>query len=198
MKHSRQPTVRTHAVPAGSRHARVRAAGIAGIVAVLLAAGLGLTGVASAGPVEEGRLCLRGSERTPANFPRAFQLFSGAAQKGDPQAAYYLGMMYQNGMGAARDMKAAARWLQFAANRQTPAAMFALAKLYLAGDGVKRDDIAARRWIEKAADLEYPEAVMAMAIGLRDGSMGFERNEALAETQMRFANRALKQATPGM
>lgn len=196
MKHSRQPTVRTHAAPAGSR--RARAAGVAGIAAVLLVAGLGLTGVASAGPVEEGRLCLRGSERVPANLPRAFQLFSGAAQKGDPQAAYYLGMMYQNGMGAARDMKAAARWLQFAANRQTPAAMFALAKLYLAGDGVKRDDIAARRWIEKAADLEYPEAVMAMAIGLRDGSMGFERNEALAETQMRFANRALKQATPGM
>jgi TPR repeat protein len=72
-----------------------------------------------------------------------------------------------------------------------PAAMFALANLYLSGEGVKRDELAARRWIEKAADLEYPEAVMAMAIGLRDGSMGFERNEALAETQMRFANRAL-------
>jgi hypothetical protein len=36
---------------------------------------------------------------------------------------------------------------------------------------------------------------MAMAIGLRDGSMGFERNEALAETQMRFAKRALAQRT---
>lgn len=165
---------------------------------IVIAAGLALAGSAAAGPLEEGRLCLRGSERTPANLARAFQLFSGAAQKGDPQAAYYLGMMYRNGMGVARDMKAAVRWLQFAAGRQTPAAMFALAKLHLAGDGVKRDDIAARRWIEKAADLEYPEAVMAMAIGLRDGSMGFERNEALAETQMRFAHRALKQANPGM
>lgn len=164
----------------------------------ILACTLAVTGVASAGPVEEGRLCLRGAEGVPANLPRAFELFSAAAKKGDAQAAYYLGMMYQNGMAVARDMKAAARWLEFAAKRQTPAAMFALAKLYLSGEGVKRDDIAARRWIEKAADLEYPEAVMAMAIGLRDGSMGFERNEALAETQMRFANRALKQATPGM
>jgi TPR repeat protein len=163
-----------------------------------LIASLALAGAAAAGPVEEGRLCLRGSERVPANLPRAFKLFTGAAQKGDPQAAYYLGMMYQNGMSVARDMKSAAHWLQFAANRQTPAAMYALAKLYLSGDGVKRDEQAARRWIEKAADLEYPEAVMAMAIGLRDGSMGFERNEALAETQMRFANRALKQVTPGL
>jgi len=174
---------------------RSRAA-VAALGAALLSAGLLCAGGALAGPVEEGRLCLRGSERVPANLPRAFKLFSDAAQKGDPQAAYYVGMMYQNGMAVARDTKAAAHWLQFAANRQTPAAMFALAKLYLAGDGVKRDDIAARRWIEKAADLEYPEAVMAMAIGLRDGSMGFERNEALAETQMRFANRALKQSSP--
>ncbi|MRW83791.1 sel1 repeat family protein [Pseudoduganella sp. FT26W] len=164
----------------------------------ILAASLVLGGAASAGPVEEGRLCLRGSERVQVDLPRAFQLFSGAAQKGDPQAAYYLGLMYQNGMAVARNMKAAAHWLQFSADHQNPAAMYALAKLYLAGDGVKRDDLAARRWIEKAADLEYPEAVMAMAIGLRDGSMGFERNEALAETQMRFANRALKLAVPGL
>lgn len=169
-----------------------------GVAVALLTVSLALSAHAAAGPVEEGRLCLRGSERAPANLPRAFQLFSGAAQKGDPQAAYYLGMMYQNGMAVARDIKTAAHWLQFAASRQSPAAMYALAKLYLAGDGVKRDDQAARRWIEKAADLEYPEAVMAMAIGLRDGSMGFERNEALAETQLRFANRALQQATPGM
>ena len=164
----------------------------------LLAAGVALCGAAVAGPVEEGRLALRGADGVPANLPRAFELFSSAARKGDAQAAYYLGMMYQNGMAVARDLKAAAHWLQFSANRQTPAAMYALAKLYLSGEGVKRDELAARRWIEKAADLEYPEAVMAMAIGLRDGSMGFERNEALAETQMRFANRALKHASPGM
>lgn len=164
------------------------------LAASLALASVALAGPAPASPVEEGRKYLRGSEQAPANLPRAFQLFSGAAQKGDPLAAYYLGMMYQSGMAVARNMTAAAHWLQFSATRETPAAMYALAKLYLAGDGVKRDELAARRWIEKAADLDYPEAVMAMAIGLRDGSMGFERNEALAETQMRFANRALKLA----
>lgn len=167
-------------------------------LATLLAAGCLLPAAAPAGPVDEGRLCLRGSERTAPNLPRAFQLFNRAAQQGDPQAAYYLGMMYRNGMAVARDVKRAAHWLQFAAQRQVPAAMYALAQLHLAGEGVSRDELAARRWIEKAADLEYPEAVMAMAIGLRDGSMGFERNEALAETQMRFANRALKQVGRGM
>ena len=183
--------------------ARMGASLSASMAAALMAAVFSVAaGVAMAAPVsaavEEGRLCLRGSERVPANLPKAFQLFSGAAKAGDPMAAYYLGMMYKNGMAVARDAKAAAQWLQFAAGRQMPAAMFALANLYLSGDGVKRDEQAARRLIEKAADLEYPEAVMAMAIGLRDGSMGFDRNEALAETQMRFANRALAKRAPAM
>ena len=156
-------------------------------------------GVALAAPLDEALLYLRGGQGVSVDLPKAFSLFSSAARDGDPHAAYHLGMMYQNGMAVARDTKAAARWLQFAASRQMPAAMFALANLHLSGDGVKRDEQAARRLIEKAADLEYPDAVMAMAIGLRDGSMGFERNEALAETQMRFANRALKQrATNGL
>lgn len=163
---------------------------IAALMLALMAAG---AAPALATTVEEGRLYLRGGQGVSADLPKAFSLFSAAARSGDPQAAYYLGMMYQNGMSVARDTKAAARWLQFAASRQMPAAMFALANLYLSGDGVKRDEQAARRLIEKAADLDYPDAVMAMAIGLRDGSMGFERNEALAETQMRFAYRALKQ-----
>jgi len=183
------------ATAAGPHRRRARASVL---VAALLAASVTLGGAAHAGPVEEGRLCLRGAEGVPVNLPKAFKLFSGAAGKGDPLAAYYLGMMYQNGMAVARNMKAAARWMQFAAEHENPAAMFALAKLYLAGEGVKRDEQAARRWIEKAADLEYPEAVMAMAIGLRDGSMGFDRNEALSERQMRLANRFRKSSSPGM
>lgn len=163
-------------------------------VALLLSMSCGvvLGGGVQAGSLEQARLYLRGNSSVAVNLPKAFALFSSAAKAGDPQAAYYLGMMYRNGMAVAVDAKAAAHWLTFAANRQMPAAMFALANLYLHGEGVRRDDLAARRWIEKAADLEYPDAVMAMAIGLRDGSMGFERNEALSETQMRFAQRALE------
>jgi hypothetical protein len=167
------------------------------VAALALLAACG--GSALAAPLDEALLYLRGGPGVSVDLPKAFSLFASAARDGDAYAAYHLGMMYQNGMAVARDSKAAARWLQFAASRQIPAAMFALANLYLSGDGVKRDEQAAGRLIEKASDLEYPDAVMAMAIGLRDGSMGFERNEALAETQMRFANRALKQrATNGM
>lgn len=175
---------------------RVRRMAQGGIAALMLSAACALP--AAAGQVDEARLLLRGAPGVAPDLPKAMDLFARAAKAGDPQAAFYLGMMYRNGMAVARNAKAAAHWLKFAANRQMPAAMFALANLYLSGEGVKRDEQAARRWIEKAADLEYPEAVMAMAIGLRDGSMGFDRNEALSETQMRFANRVLAQRAPGM
>lgn len=153
---------------------------------------------AAAGPVEAARLYLRGSPSVRQDLPKAFNLFRQAANAGDPQGAYYLGLMYRNGMAVARDATAAAHWLRFAADRDLPAAMYQLAQLYLSGEGVKRDEITARRWIEKAAELDYPEAVMAMAIGLRDGSMGFDRNEALSELQMKFANQALQRRAAGM
>jgi TPR repeat protein len=156
----------------------------------------GAGGLPAAAALDQAKQYLRGTSATPANWPKALALFGGAAKSGDPAAAYYLGLMYRNGMGVARDSRTAARWLEFAANRQVPAAMFVLANLLLVGEGVARDELAARRWIEKAADLEYPEAVMAMALGLRDGSMGFERNEALAEVQMREAAHALRHRRP--
>ena len=142
---------------------------------------------------EQARLYLQGAKGVRADLPRAFALYSRAAKEGDATAAYQLGLMYRDGMAVERDPVEGARWLQLAANAQVPSAMLALARMHLAGDGVERDDEAARHLIEKAADLDYPEAVMAMAIGLRDGSMGFERNEALAAIQLRLANRAIGQ-----
>ncbi|MET0266060.1 MAG: tetratricopeptide repeat protein [Duganella sp.] len=163
------------------------------------AGGGGVARVANVANVPDAaRPCLEGGKRVSGEAARSWSHISQAAKRGDPQAAYCLGMMYRDGVGVQRDSFEAARWLQVAANAQLPAAMFALANLHLSGDGVRRDDQAARYLIEKAADLEYPDAVMAMAIGLRDGSMGFERNEALAETQMRLANRALRKRNAGM
>ncbi|NRR31146.1 sel1 repeat family protein [Oxalobacteraceae bacterium] len=167
----------------------VHGSGEAGDVAISAGAG-----VVRAGTLDEAKIYMRGSPSTPANWPKALALFSSAAESGNPAAAYYLGLMYRNGMGVSRDAYCAAYWFEFAARRQVPAAMFLLANQLLSGEGVVRDDAAARRWIEKAADMEYPEAVMAMALGMRDGSMGFERNLAMAEMQMKEAAHALQHA----
>ena len=125
-------------------------------------------------------------------WPKALSLFQAVAKQGNPAGAYYLALMYKNGMGTARDSAAAAHWCEVAAERQVPAAMFLLANMYYSGDGVVRDWRVARSWIERAAELEYPEAALLMAHGLREGNMGFERDTERAEQQLQEAAHALK------
>lgn len=159
---------------------------------LLLALSVTVAGGAGASELDEGKLYLRGGPDTPGDLPKAFALFDAAAEQGDAAAAYYLGLMYKNGQATAPDSKAAARCFELAADRGIAPAMFLLANQYLSGEGVPRDEGAARRWIERAAEQNYPEALMAMAMGLRDGSMGFERNPLLSEQQMRLAAHAMQ------
>lgn len=159
-----------------------------------LAIGLVLTLVtegAMAGSVADGKLYLRGAPGVPVDLKQAFSQFEDAARKGEASGAYYLGLMYKNGWSVPRDSAAAARNLMLAANQGIPQAMFLLANMLLAGDGVVRDQAAARGWLDRADALEYPEAAMAKAIGLRYGTMGYVRDEALADQQMKVAEHAL-------
>lgn len=139
-----------------------------------------------------GKLYLHGGAGVPVDLARAFVHFDSAARRGSASAAYYLGLMYKNGQAVPRDSAAAARQFAVAANGGLPQAMFLLANMLLAGDGVERDELAARSWLDRADDMEYPEAAMAKAIGLRTGSMGYARDDVLAEQQMKVAEHAMR------
>lgn len=104
----------------------------------------------------------------PHGWPAAFMMFKADAVGGDARAAYYLGLMYRNGMGTGRDSGLAAHWLGVAAAREVPAAMFTLANMLRAGEGLARDETAARKWLEAAAEREYPEALQQMALAEPD------------------------------
>lgn len=157
--------------------------------ALMLVAALALSPASPAhAGVPEGKEYLRAGA-----WSQALIEFNAAAKQGKDSAAaaYYLGLMHKNGMGVARDSAVAARHFETAAQGGIAAAMFVLANMLLAGDGLARDDDAARRWNERAADLDYPEAVMQKAIGLSDGSMGYQRDAGQAEQQMKEARHAL-------
>lgn len=124
-------------------------------------------------------------------WPQALIEFNTAAGQGSPAAAYYLGLMHKNGLGVARDSVVAARHFETAAQGGIAAAMFVLANMLLAGDGVAVDEDAARRWNDRAADMDYPEAVMQRALGLANGSMGYLRDDAEAQQQMKAAAHAM-------
>lgn len=139
-----------------------------------------------------GKFHFRSAQANPDAYSLAFPMLQAAARAGDAGSSHHLGLMYKNGLGIPRDSTAAAHWFKLAANRQIPASMFILANMYLAGDGVPHDEQEARRWIERAAELEHPEANQLMAIGLREGSMGFAKDDKLAAIQMQEAAHSLR------
>jgi len=87
--------------------------------------------------------------------------FSGAAERGDADAQYYLGSLYYAGHGAAEDPEdyfipqdygLAAMWFQKAADKGHAHAQFALGVLYDEGQGVAQHYAQAAAWFRKAAE----------------------------------------------
>jgi TPR repeat protein len=109
-----------------------------------------------------------------------------------PQADFDLGRSYRNGAGVQRDSVRAFALIGKAAHGGHAAAMFVLSGMLANGEGTARDTAQARRWLEAAADLELPEAMQQLALNLRDGAPGFERDEVRAAQLMNEVAHAMK------
>jgi len=85
------------------------------------------------------------------NFPLAFDEFLAAAKLGHPDSQFNIGLMYENGIGVAKDEKKAVLWYDKAAEQGLSNAQFNLAVLYENGRGTKVDYTKAREWYRKAS-----------------------------------------------
>jgi hypothetical protein len=84
---------------------------------------------------------------------RAREMFSYAASYfGDPDAQYYLGRLYLDGVGAARDPKQAARWLGLSAHKGQYQAQALLGAMLFSGDHVPRQAARGLMWLTLAKD----------------------------------------------
>jgi uncharacterized protein len=76
---------------------------------------------------------IRGGDYTVydrANYQTSLKVWQAAAEKGDHDAEYYLGKIYEDGLGTAPDYAQAARWYEKAAAAGHTASQFSLATLY--------------------------------------------------------------------
>ena len=105
---------------------------------------------------------------------------------------FELGRMYRTGIGVERDSARAFALLKQAAHSGHAAAMFLLSGMLAAGEGAPRDVALARRYLEAAAELELPEAMQQLAMNLREGAPGFERDDARAATLMNKVAHAMR------
>ncbi len=73
------------------------------------------------------------------------------AKEKNPQAEYYLGVMYLNGLGLPYDATQGRIWLQRSANRGYDKAQFELGQLYIAGQQIEKNLDQGIRWLLSAA-----------------------------------------------
>src|SRR6195256_2790773 len=86
------------------------------------------------------------------------------AERGDPEAQYRIGRMYEFGNGYAQDKAQGIAWVRKAAAQGHADAEQELGVVYATGDGVKQDDAQAVAWFRKAA--EHGDATAQYNLGL--------------------------------
>ena len=92
-----------------------------------------------------------------------------AALKGDPTAAYEIGVRFAEGKGVAANYDEAAKWYDRAAQAGVVPAIFRLGTLYEKGLSVKKDVDIARRYYLQAAERGNAKAMHNLAVLDADG-----------------------------
>jgi localization factor PodJL len=92
-----------------------------------------------------------------------------AALKGDPTAAYEIGVRFAEGKGIAANLDEAAKWYDRAAQAGVIPAVFRLGTFYEKGMSVKKDVEIARRYYLQAAERGNAKAMHNLAVLDADG-----------------------------
>jgi localization factor PodJL len=96
-------------------------------------------------------------------------LLRAAVLRGDPSAAYEVGVRFAEGKGVVPNMDEAAKWYDRAARAGVVPAIFRLGTLYEKGLGVNRDADIARRYYMQAAERGNAKAMHNLAVLDADG-----------------------------
>ena len=130
--------------------------------------------------------------RADDGLGKGFALYAVDLEHGGGTVSGERGSMRLKGIDTPRGREQAANAILASAKAGVPAAMFLVSNMLYSGDGVTRDEDGARRWLETAAGREHPEAMQQLAMALRDGSMGFARDEQRAAVLIKEMAHAMK------
>lgn len=85
------------------------------------------------------------------NLPLAYKEFRAAAENGEADCQFNLALMYEQGIGVAKDEKEAVVWYRKSAEQGNSNAQFNLGVLYEHGRGCAVDFAQANQWYRKAS-----------------------------------------------
>lgn len=92
------------------------------------------------------------------DYAEAMNIYSPLAENGISEAQFYLGWMYEMGLGVDTNLVEALKWYRKSALQGYPDAQNCLGLMYLEGKGVGKDPYEAARWIIKSANQGDPNA----------------------------------------
>jgi len=110
------------------------------------------------------------------DFKTALKELLPLAEKGDKDAQFLMGMLYDAGKGVPQDPSIAASWYKKAAQQNHSIAQLYLGILYHSGEGVKKDYREAVRWFQPAADKGNDQAQFFLGWMYADGK-GVSKDE---------------------
>ena len=96
------------------------------------------------------------------DYEYAFEMYSLAADVGNPYAMNRVGLMYDRGEHVDQDFGEAFDWYMKAAETGLPAAQSNVGSMYNAGDGVRQNYAEALKWYRQAADGGYGFAMYSL------------------------------------
>jgi uncharacterized protein len=90
------------------------------------------------------------------NYFLAAEILMPLAERWDPRAQTYIGVMYLRGRGVPQNLLVAAYWLHLAAGAGFPEAQYFLGLMYDKGQGVPQDFVLAHAWLNLAVAHAQP------------------------------------------
>lgn len=106
-------------------------------------------------------------------------LMKAAAEKGDPEAQFLIGLQYKVGDGVDRDRVEAAKWLRQSAETGHTEAQYALGTLQAEGE-TTAETAEATKWLRAAADQGNPAAMLSLGeLYSRNETTGHDLAEAM-------------------
>lgn len=104
-----------------------------------------------------------------SDYAEAAKWYRKAAERGDADSQFALGLMYENGDGVPEDYAEAAKWYRKAAKQGDADAQHNLAEKYYWAEGVAGDESEAAKWYRLAAEQGHLHSQVVLGNMYRSG-----------------------------
>lgn len=156
----------------------------------IVTASISTSGLNQLGQKEQSRMLqlVKGMRAfAKGQYDTSFRLLYPLAKKGTLEAQFYVGLMFDSGLGVDQDVSEAFDWYQAAAERGHSSAQHNLAVAYANGEGVELNSREAIVWWKRAANQGNADAQYNLGIVYAIGKLGVKRDVNQAKAWWRKA-----------